>query len=197
MKDKFLVENANKWMGEEYDDNQKYYVKWSSVFDNPKNKYDVNLFMNALKHAGADVSVENQYGWSNQPEVVVFTGISVEDAEGVLNALPVFKDLGVNILDVDWDGEVDEQKEPVNEMNLFSLAEDLISGYTYEQLINTVEANEQSYDEDTVDRVFEEELDRIVGEAKENYEVNKEKIMNGLTGEKETYDEGVFSHGQI
>ena len=85
-----------------------------------------------------------------------------------------------------------EDDEPIIEDDLFSLAEDLVSGYTYEQFINTIEANEQSHDEDTVDKVFEEELKRITENAKENYEVNKEKIMTGLNGNDET-NEGIMS----
>lgn len=97
-----FVNRANQWLYEE-EKPEYYYVKWSSHFDNPDNKYDLNLFGNTLKKAGAHINVENQFGWSNQPEVIVFSGISVEDAEEVLNKLPVFKDQGVIIHDVDWE----------------------------------------------------------------------------------------------
>jgi hypothetical protein len=48
-----------------------YYVAYSSYFDS--NKYDIEKMTKALKSIGAtDIHTENDRGWSNQPEVVVF-----------------------------------------------------------------------------------------------------------------------------
>jgi len=92
--------------------------------------------------------------------------------------------------------EPEESEEDDNkEQDEFTLANDLISGVTYEQLINTVEANEQVKDEDAVDRVFEEELNRVIEDARENFELNKDKLMAGLTSEDNT-NEGMFSKGK-
>lgn len=81
------------------------YIKWSSIFDNPANKYDIKLFMQTLKAEGAKVWKDDMYGWSNQPEVVLFTGLDEDQAESALEELPVFKRWGVTISDAnqDWD----------------------------------------------------------------------------------------------
>ena len=76
------------------------YVDWSSVFDNPANKYDVELFSQTLKKAGArKVWAENKFGWSNQPKVVLFTGLPERKAQEALKELPVFKKWGAIISD--------------------------------------------------------------------------------------------------
>lgn len=83
------------------------YVKNSSIFDSPSNKYDIALFSKTLKDAGAKkVWKDNAFGWSNQPEVVLFTGIDAKKASAALEKLPVFKK-GVIISDAnnDWDQE--------------------------------------------------------------------------------------------
>ena len=80
------------------------YIKWSTIFDSPANKYDTKLFMKTLKDAGAKkVWTDNAYGWSNQP--VLFTGMTIRDAESELSNIPVFKKWGAIILDAseDWD----------------------------------------------------------------------------------------------
>jgi hypothetical protein len=82
------------------------YVEWSSIFDNPANKYDADLFAQTLKSAGAKkVWTDNAFGWSNQPEVVLFTGLAAKAAQKALDALPVFKKWGAIIGDANahWD----------------------------------------------------------------------------------------------
>lgn len=82
------------------------YIKWSSIFDNPSNKYDVKLFSKALKAGGAKkVWSDNAYGWGNQPEVVLFTGLDSLKAEEALSVCPVFAKWGAIIQDahLDWD----------------------------------------------------------------------------------------------
>lgn len=82
------------------------YIKYSSVFDSPANKYDTKLFMKTLKAAGAKkVWTDNAYGWDNQPEVVLFTGMTIRDAESALSSIPVFKKWGAIILDASEDWE--------------------------------------------------------------------------------------------
>lgn len=76
------------------------FIQWSSIFDNPKNKYDIELFKNILKVAKVkEIWTDNAYGWSNQPEVVLFTGLQKEDAKQVLSLLAVFRKWGPIILD--------------------------------------------------------------------------------------------------
>ncbi len=82
------------------------YVTNSSIFDNPAMKYDHDLFAQTLKQAGAKKTwTDNAFGWSNQPEVVLFTGLSVDKASKALDALPVFKKWGAMIGNAasDWD----------------------------------------------------------------------------------------------
>jgi hypothetical protein len=82
------------------------YIKWSTIFDSPANKYDTKLFMKTLKDAGAKkVWTDNAYGWDNQPEVVLFTGLNIRDAESALSNIPVFKKWGAIILDASEDWE--------------------------------------------------------------------------------------------
>lgn len=85
-----------------------------------------------------------------------------------------------------YDGEIKEESD-----ESFSLSKDLISGVTYEQLINTIEANEQSYDEETVELAFEEELNRVMDEAKENFELHKDKVIAALSNEGEQDEEEI------
>ena len=68
------------------------YIHWSSIFDSSANKYDIPLFTKILKKAGAKkVWSEPAYGWSNQPDVVLFTGLDEDEATEALEKLPVFK----------------------------------------------------------------------------------------------------------
>jgi len=80
------------------------YIKWSSIFDS--NKYDIKLFSKTLKDAGAKkVWTDTAFGWSNQPDVVLFTGLDERKAQEALSALPVFVKWGAIISDAnrDWD----------------------------------------------------------------------------------------------
>lgn len=83
------------------------YVDWSSVFDSPSNRYDVKGFMKVLKDAGAKkVWSDNKWGWSNQPEVVLFKGLDERKAKEALeNSYPFFKKWGVLIRDANMDWE--------------------------------------------------------------------------------------------
>lgn len=112
-----MVSESTRYMFEEESDSMEYYIKWSSVFDDPDAEYDINLFSDVLKKAGATVWTDNQYGWSNQPEVVMFKDLSKDDAEGALGELPVFKGKSVLIgeVDVDWDDTDEEHNDEIDE----------------------------------------------------------------------------------
>ena len=50
---------------------RSFYVACSSYFDT--HSYNINQIVKALKRAGGrNITTDNAYGWSNQPEVVVF-----------------------------------------------------------------------------------------------------------------------------
>jgi len=78
---------------------QEFYVKPSPVFDT--RPYDAASIAQALTKAGAlKVHAEKQYGWQNQPEVVVFAGL-----EGSKAASAVEKALGAEQIIIhkkDW-----------------------------------------------------------------------------------------------
>jgi hypothetical protein len=85
------------------------YIDWSSIFDNPSNKYDIKGFMEALKKAGAKkVWVDNKFGWSNQPQVVLFTGLDERKAVKALEVyyskykLSIFQHLIIRDAHEDW-----------------------------------------------------------------------------------------------
>ena len=78
-----------------------YYVVNSSYFDT--HPYNINQIVKAVIRAGGrNIRTDNAYGWSNQPEVVVFdaTDDMVEDV-----AAEVSRDLGTDwvlIKEKDW-----------------------------------------------------------------------------------------------
>ena len=74
------------------------YVEYSSYFDS--NNYDEEKIMSALKSIGAkNIRLENDRGWSNQPEVVVFNG-DKNKAEEALNE--AFDTDYIRVREKDW-----------------------------------------------------------------------------------------------
>jgi hypothetical protein len=74
-------------------------VNYSSWFDT--NVYDTDTMISALKSIGAeDIYTDNDRGWSNQPRVVVFSGVSKRKAEDKLNE--VFDTQWVSVGIKDW-----------------------------------------------------------------------------------------------
>lgn len=59
--------------------------------------------------------------------------------------------------------------------------DDLLGGFTYEDLIIAVESNEKTYDKTTVMRVFNELLSKNVANAKEELRANLPFILSKLT----------------
>lgn len=85
---------------------KQYYIRNSSIFDSPP-YYQKEKIAKVLTDAGfKNVHFENAYGWSNQPEVVVFTGDpekavkAVEDAGKDIH--PLIKKWGVIADEKDW-----------------------------------------------------------------------------------------------
>ncbi len=74
------------------------YVEYSSYFD--YNKYDTDKIISALEGIGAkNIRLENDRGWSNQPEVVVFNG-SKNQAVDALNE--AFDTDYIRVSEKDW-----------------------------------------------------------------------------------------------
>lgn len=78
-----------------------YYVKWSMYFDT--HEYDVKKINSALNEVGAtNIHLENQFGWSNMPQVVVFQydRTSIEKVENALQS--AFKSDYIDVAKKDW-----------------------------------------------------------------------------------------------
>ncbi len=53
----------------------RFYLKYSATFDYPLFVYHTNLYKKTIKEAGGkNVRTSYQFGWSNQPKVVTWTG---------------------------------------------------------------------------------------------------------------------------
>ena len=82
----------------------RYYLGYSTIFDDPQNIYDTHVLKKVIKNnGGKNIRMSNNYGYSNQPKVVTFnadnsTLINIKNA---LNKLPIFS-LGCNIMEKYW-----------------------------------------------------------------------------------------------
>lgn len=81
-----------------------YYVKYSAIFDGFK-KYDCSVIaklVNVIKGC-SEVRVDNMYGWSNMPEVVLF---DCSDSKVVNNVVDIlqkhFSTPWIIVCEVDW-----------------------------------------------------------------------------------------------
>lgn len=116
LKEHYLRLQIRKMIMEELNEAKKpakgtLYILNSSIFDS--NKYDSKLYTKILKSVGAKkVWMDNKWGWSNQPEVVLFTGITKEEAADALESqVPIFKKWGAIIGDANHDWNMNELKE--------------------------------------------------------------------------------------
>ena len=83
----------------------RYYLQYSSVFDNPNNNYDIDLFKIIIKNnGGKNIRISNNYGWNNQPKVITFNADknTLKKIKIGLNKLRVFKGWGCIIREKDW-----------------------------------------------------------------------------------------------
>ena len=65
------------------------------------NKYDTDKMIDALESIGAEnIYLEQDRGWCNQPEIVVFNGVSKSNAEDKLNE--VFETQWISVGNKDW-----------------------------------------------------------------------------------------------
>lgn len=63
-----------------------FYVQWSSWFDS--HKYNIKEMMTAIRLGGGkNIRLEKQFGWNNQPEVVVFEWKTDDDFEQIKHNL--------------------------------------------------------------------------------------------------------------
>lgn len=114
---------------------KQHYIRNSSIFDSPP-YYQKEKIAQALKDAGLkNVHFENAYGWSNQPEVVVFTGDpekAKKAVEGVGSDIhPLIKKWGVIVDEKDWKTKKEESmKRSCNRSReIIKLAEEDASSY--------------------------------------------------------------------
>lgn len=108
-----------------------YYIPYSSIFDRRDTKYDLELFSDIVKdNGGTNIRTDNQYGWSNQPEVILF---DVSDRGVVVRIEDDFEErlgkpyeyLLINSALDDWKDDVEEEldEENMNEETTKSLEE--------------------------------------------------------------------------
>lgn len=107
---------------------KEYYIRNSSIFDSPP-YYQKEKIAKVLKDAGLkNVHFERAFGWSNQPEVVVFTGDpkkavkAVEDAGGDIH--PLIKKWGIIADEKDWKKEEGMKRSCNRSMDIMKLAEE-------------------------------------------------------------------------
>ncbi len=84
---------------------QRYYIAYSSIFDNPENTYDWELFKKVIRENGGKyIRLSNCFGWRNQPKVVAFTTTEkiLKNIKSALNQLPVFRIWGCILREKDW-----------------------------------------------------------------------------------------------
>ena len=84
----------------------EFYIANSSIFDTAPG-YKAEMMIKILKDNGIKAWKENAYGFSNQPEVVVFKGDDkkVEEIieEHASDIHPKIKKWGVSIYEKDWE----------------------------------------------------------------------------------------------
>lgn len=83
----------------------RYYLNYSSVFNNHNNIYDYDLFKQVIKkNGGKNIRTSYCYGWNNQPKVITFDAAPGRKKviEEALNNLPVFEVWGCIIRIKDW-----------------------------------------------------------------------------------------------
>ncbi|MBC8388803.1 MAG: hypothetical protein H8E13_12235 [Actinobacteria bacterium] len=61
---------------------------------------------------------------------------------------------------------IKEEYQKLNEVSKLSLKDDILSGITLEELIQTIESNEKIYNERAIKKVFEEILKIKIEDAK-------------------------------
>ncbi len=78
----------------------EYYVPWTSIFDTAP-YYQADKIANAIKDDEDVISTyeEKQYGWSNQPEVVV---IKINSSENIKSTVERIKSKIQNALNTEW-----------------------------------------------------------------------------------------------
>lgn len=75
------------------DEMETFFVKYSSWFDT--HPYDKEKIAKAIKYSGGkNIGIENMYGWSNQPDVVVF--------DSTKNMIPKIKKSIQNACETEW-----------------------------------------------------------------------------------------------
>lgn len=73
----------------------RYVLHYSSIFDNPKNIYDIGLFKRIIKeNGGKNIRTAYNHGWSNQPRIVTFNTDNVDKIKISLDKLSVFRKWG-------------------------------------------------------------------------------------------------------
>ena len=84
----------------------RYYLRNSSIFDNPDTHYDIDLFKAAVSRGGG-TNVRHSYelGWANRPKVVTWNGspeINKKIDKELCKVLQQFEKWGPIIFKQEW-----------------------------------------------------------------------------------------------
>jgi hypothetical protein len=85
-KEEYTLSNTRIIPNQEHCDNKNWekVIDKTSVFDSPP-YYQKEKIAEVLTEAGAiNVHFEHSSGWSNQPEVVIFKGLTCNEAENII-----------------------------------------------------------------------------------------------------------------
>jgi len=79
-------------------------IRRSSIFNNPKYKYNMFIYKKVLQEHGAtNFRIGHYGGHFNQPTVLIFDNIKAKRVTQALSNLPEFHDWGCIVDEVTWD----------------------------------------------------------------------------------------------
>lgn len=150
---------------------KEYYVAWSSWFDN--HQYDIDLISSIIENLGeVNVHVENQFGWSNQPEVVVFEA----DKDSYFINPKYFKKAlqkalnsnWIEVLEKDWSSKNNNLDETIT-----------IDSETAERDPDLVKKLEDKIGDEDVIKITETHIRKLI-EQNEKPKITKRKLLESL-----------------
>ncbi len=151
-------------------DRKEYYVAWSSWFET--HPYNIELIISTLKSMGVeDIYKENQFGWSNQPEVVVFMA---DEGSEFINSKEIEKRLQRTI-GTEW--IIIKEKDWSSSETLDEIVS--IDSETAERDPDLVKKLQDKIGKDDVIKISEQQIRKLI-ENKENPRITKNKLLESL-----------------
>jgi len=161
---KQLVENANSWMNEDTESTTTVKFDSTEVNGTKLDEIDAQLV---------------RAGLVGVPDFNALTyTIKTEHLDRFIEIMDRSPYKYTVIDGVEEEEAVVSDEEEVIEEEIFSMAENLLDGFTYEELLDTVNTNEPERDEDAIIKVFNELVQQNVELAKEKLEEKLEELVN-------------------